>query len=256
MALWGPELTERAPCLPCMAFGNTFGWRPRCRRQFGPPAGTVGRLRRPLPSARSSLDAPGLQYPCNCWRDTSSEFDAVHMRRGTRIDHLDLKAKVAEVLDRWPSAGVAVGVVRDGSLEWFLGHGVADVGSHEQVTEGTVFRIGSLTKTITGTAVMQLWERGLVDLDAPANDYLRTFRLVPARDSLRLRPAADGQSRLVARMRGRSHPKALLRPFLVLFGDPLHFAMQVRQFQNLRTRVSAPVPKTTGRGNGYCSDRT
>lgn len=52
-----------------------------------------------------------------------------------------------------------------------------------------------------------------------------------------LRPAPNNQSRLVARMRGRTHPKAL-RPFLWLFGDPLHFAMQARQFQNLRTRVS------------------
>jgi hypothetical protein len=56
--------------------------------------------------------------------------------------------------------------------------------------------------------------------------------------SFHLRPVTDGQTRLVARMRGRSHPKAPLRPFGVLFGDPLHFAMQVRQFHNLRTRVS------------------
>ena len=32
---------------------------------------------------------------------------------------------------------------------------------------------------------MQLWERGLVDLDAPANDYLRSFRLIPAKASFR-----------------------------------------------------------------------
>ena len=99
------------------------------------------------------------------------------------IDELDLKLKVAEVLDRWPSAGVAIAVVRNGSLEWFLGLGVADVDSKEPITEGTVFRIGSVTKTFTAVAVMQLWEQGLVDLDAPANDYLRTFRLVPARES-------------------------------------------------------------------------
>ena len=51
--------------------------------------------------------------------------------------------------------------------------------------EDTVFRIASLTKTFTAIAVMQLWEQGLVDLDAPANDYLRTFRLVPTKASLR-----------------------------------------------------------------------
>jgi CubicO group peptidase (beta-lactamase class C family) len=32
---------------------------------------------------------------------------------------------------------------------------------------------------------MQLWERGLVDLDAPANDYLRSFRLILVRPNVR-----------------------------------------------------------------------
>ena len=101
------------------------------------------------------------------------------------INELDLKPKVAEALDRRPSAGLAVVLVRNGSLEWFLGHGVADVESKEPITEDTVFRIGSITKTFTAIAVMQLCERGLVDLDAPANDYLRTFRLIPAKPSFR-----------------------------------------------------------------------
>ena len=53
------------------------------------------------------------------------------------INELDLKLKVAEVLDRWPSAGLAVVLVRDGSLEWFLRHGIADVESKEPITEDT-----------------------------------------------------------------------------------------------------------------------
>ena len=101
------------------------------------------------------------------------------------IDGTGLKTEVAEVLDRWPSAGLAVAVVRGGSLEWFLGHGVADVGSKEPITLDTVFRIGSLTKTFTAVAVMQLWEQGLVDLDAPASDYLRSVQLAPAKASFR-----------------------------------------------------------------------
>ena len=75
-------------------------------------------------------------------------------------------------------------MIRDGGLAWFHGHGVADVASKKPITEDTVFRIASITKTFTAIAVMQLWEQGLVDLDAPANDYLRTFRLVPAKPSL------------------------------------------------------------------------
>jgi CubicO group peptidase (beta-lactamase class C family) len=48
-----------------------------------------------------------------------------------------------------------------------------------------VFWIGSITKTFTAIAVMQLWEQGRVDLDAPANHYLRAFRLIPAKASFR-----------------------------------------------------------------------
>src|SRR5690348_11951866 len=82
---------------------------------------------------------------------------------------LEMNARVGEVLNRHPAAGLAVGVVRDRSLMFFYGHGVADIASGTPVTEDTVFRIGSLTKTFTAIAVMQLWERGLLDLDAPAS---------------------------------------------------------------------------------------
>jgi CubicO group peptidase (beta-lactamase class C family) len=97
------------------------------------------------------------------------------------IDQRALKAEVGEVLNRWPVAGLAVGVIRGGSLAWFHGHGVADMSSGTPVGPDTVFRIASVTKTMTAVAVMQLQEQGLVDLDAPASRYLRAFRLIPAR---------------------------------------------------------------------------
>ena len=48
-----------------------------------------------------------------------------------------MRARVDEVLNRWPAAGLAVGVVRDGSLAWFHGHGVADVESGTPVDADT-----------------------------------------------------------------------------------------------------------------------
>jgi CubicO group peptidase (beta-lactamase class C family) len=101
------------------------------------------------------------------------------------IDVFAIKGKIDEILNRWPAVGLAVGVVRDGGLESFFGHGIADIQSTTPVTEDTVFRIGSITKTFTAVAVMQLEEQGLIDLDASANDYLRGFRLVPAKASWR-----------------------------------------------------------------------
>jgi hypothetical protein len=97
-----------------------------------------------------------------------------------RASEGDLRGIISATLRRWPSAGVAVAVVRDGSTVRYFCHGVADIASGRRVSEGTVFRVGSLTKTVTAVAVMQLCEQGIVDLDAPANDYLRGFQLVPA----------------------------------------------------------------------------
>jgi CubicO group peptidase (beta-lactamase class C family) len=77
---------------------------------------------------------------------------------------------------------MVIAVVRDGAVD-FLCHGVTDVRSGRPVTQDTVFRIGSLTKTVTAVAVMQLCEHNLVDLDAPANDYHRAFQLVSAKAS-------------------------------------------------------------------------
>jgi CubicO group peptidase (beta-lactamase class C family) len=101
------------------------------------------------------------------------------------IDGPRLGARVDEILNRWPAVGLVVGVVRDGRLESFHAHGLADIASNTPVTEDTVFRIGSITKTFTAVAVMQLWEQGLVDLDAPANDYLRAYRLIPGKPGWR-----------------------------------------------------------------------
>lgn len=97
------------------------------------------------------------------------------------LDEIETRTTIAEILNRWPTAGLAMGVIRNGSLESFHGHGVADIPSHTPVTEDTVFRIGSISKTFTAIAVMQLEEQELVDLDASAGDYLRAYRLVPAK---------------------------------------------------------------------------
>jgi CubicO group peptidase (beta-lactamase class C family) len=126
------------------------------------------------------------------------------------VDEFEMKARVNKILNRWPAVGLAVAVVRDGSLEFFYGHGLADIGSNTPITEDTVFRIASITKTFTAIAVMQLWEQGLIDLDAPANDYLRAYKLIPARPTFR--PATVRHLLThAAGIREILHPSGLLR---------------------------------------------
>jgi CubicO group peptidase (beta-lactamase class C family) len=105
-------------------------------------------------------------------------------RARSRLDDADVEHLVREILSRRPTVGLAVGVIRGGRLDCY-GHGLADVASSAPITEDTVFRIASVTKLVTAIAVMQLWETGSIDLDAPANDYLRAYRLVPAEAGFR-----------------------------------------------------------------------
>jgi CubicO group peptidase (beta-lactamase class C family) len=73
--------------------------------------------------------------------------------------------------------GVAVSVVKDGKLFFAKGYGYADLENNIRVDpEATLFKLGSLTKLFTWTAVMQLAEQGKLDLDADVNTYL-DFRI-------------------------------------------------------------------------------
>ena len=99
-------------------------------------------------------------------------------------DH-DITGVVQGFLARRPAVGLALGVVDEGRLGFFHGHGVADLHTGQPIDQDTVFRVASITKTFTAVAVMQLWERGLLRLDDPADSCLRSLRLLPARPGLR-----------------------------------------------------------------------
>lgn len=94
--------------------------------------------------------------------------------------------KTLENLDEWLAGyvnagklpGLAVGIVKDGELIETRCYGYADLEQRTPVTPETVFRIGSISKTMTGAAVMQLWEQGKLGLDDPVNDYLQGYKVL------------------------------------------------------------------------------
>jgi serine beta-lactamase-like protein LACTB, mitochondrial len=75
--------------------------------------------------------------------------------------------------------GLAIGVVVNGEVGWTAGYGMADLENFAPVTPETLFRLGSMSKSLTATAAMQLWERGKLDLDAPIQRYCPLFPAKP-----------------------------------------------------------------------------
>ena len=82
----------------------------------------------------------------------------------------------AESLGRVGVPGAAIGVEHEGTQET-TGLGVTSIEDPLEVDGETLFQIGSITKTVTGTLVMQLVERGELELDAPVREYLPGLRL-------------------------------------------------------------------------------
>jgi CubicO group peptidase (beta-lactamase class C family) len=81
--------------------------------------------------------------------------------------------KINRQLEEDNIAGATVSVVADGETVFSKGYGFSDLENEEQVhADETLFRIGSVSKSVTGTAVMTAVEDGDVDLDTDVNEYL------------------------------------------------------------------------------------
>lgn len=84
--------------------------------------------------------------------------------------------KIVAEMKRLQVPGVAIGIWHKGQ-EVAEGFGVTSVEHPLPVTPDTLFQTGSISKTFTGTLLMQLVEQGKVDLDAPVRKYLKDFKL-------------------------------------------------------------------------------
>ena len=74
--------------------------------------------------------------------------------------------------------GAAFVLVQDGRVVMAKGYGVADVESRKPVDpRTTIFPIASISKVFTATAVMQLFDRGRLDLHADVNRYLTSLQV-------------------------------------------------------------------------------
>ena len=88
-----------------------------------------------------------------------------------------LDGLLAKEMEENHIAGAAISVVKDGKLFFAKGYGYADLENKITIDpDKTLFKVGSVTKLFTWTAVMQLVEQGKLDLDVDVNTYL-DFRI-------------------------------------------------------------------------------
>src|SRR6202043_793105 len=90
-----------------------------------------------------------------------------------------IESAVSAFLSSTHVPGVSVAVVENGEYEWGSGFGLADIENNAPASEHTLFRLASISKSLTATPAMQLWERGRLDLDAPVQKYCPAFPQKP-----------------------------------------------------------------------------
>jgi len=73
-------------------------------------------------------------------------------------------------LAKFPSLSACV--IDGDEVIWSNSYGYYDLENNKPSSENTIYNIASITKTITGTALLQLWEQDLFDLDEAVNNYL------------------------------------------------------------------------------------
>lgn len=126
--------------------------------------GTAGQMATPAPTVAVSAPAGGAAPLTTDWAP--------------------LEALVRDLMSKGGVPGVGMAIVRDGSIVWNRGFGVASVETGRPVTVDTVFEAASLGKPVFAYAVMRLVERGEFDLDRPLPAYLPNPEV---RDQERLR---------------------------------------------------------------------
>jgi CubicO group peptidase (beta-lactamase class C family) len=104
--------------------------------------------------------------------------------RGSAADYTAIDRYVQSEVDANHFPGVALAVVEGETLAHAAGFGHDAQG--QPVTPQTPFMIGSNSKSFTALAVMQLVEAGQIELDAPVQRYLPTFRVADAGASARI----------------------------------------------------------------------
>jgi CubicO group peptidase (beta-lactamase class C family) len=91
---------------------------------------------------------------------------------------LEARSNILRTMKKTGVPAISVAVAKDGEVIWAEGFGWADKKQKIRATPDTIYRTASLSKAITATGLMVLVERGLVDLESPANDYLGQSKLV------------------------------------------------------------------------------
>ncbi|HNQ68673.1 MAG TPA: serine hydrolase [Bacteroidales bacterium] len=83
-----------------------------------------------------------------------------------------LDLHMVSLMNQYHISGMSAAIVKGGKTVWKSSYGYSNIENSSLVNETTSFLLYSVTKTVTGIGLMQLYQNGYFNLDDPINDYL------------------------------------------------------------------------------------
>jgi len=97
------------------------------------------------------------------------------------------KRELSQRMKHYKVPGFSTAFIYQEGLAWAKGYGVMEAGGEKPVTTDTIFQAASISKPVTGMVALHLVEAGLLDLDADANGFLRSWK-IPKSKYTQVRP--------------------------------------------------------------------
>ncbi|UCC39615.1 MAG: beta-lactamase family protein [Candidatus Aminicenantes bacterium] len=117
----------------------------------------------------------------SCTQAEKQEMPTEEIQRATSPSNIKLinalKTIIPHAMRYKGTPGLNIALARDGKVIWEAGFGYADLEKGIPMTPETVMHSGSMGKTYTATAIMQLAEKGVIGIDDSINKYLKEFQV-------------------------------------------------------------------------------
>ncbi len=96
-----------------------------------------------------------------------------HFMNGVKMEERESFDSIIEKVMKFgkiPAMNAAI--IKNGKVVWAKGYGYYDIENGKRADVDTIYLVASISKTVTATAIMQLYERGLLNIDDDVNKYL------------------------------------------------------------------------------------
>jgi CubicO group peptidase (beta-lactamase class C family) len=86
-----------------------------------------------------------------------------------------IETAIAAWMAQHKAPALSIAIVTDNQMSFSKGYGLADIENNVAARSDTAYRLASIAKSMTAIAVMQLVERGKIELNAPVNKYCAAY---------------------------------------------------------------------------------